>query len=135
MPMTGPMGAPWNGGATFSLGACSSAAAVKSFGVFSTDNIKTLLAEITYLVNSTTTAASAALFGMVASGQRYLAAASPLNNAQGAAVFLADLFPASGSANFAAWPWPLAEVQVSVGSGSLTPSLGTFAKGIYNASY
>lgn len=130
--MLGPMGAPWNGGAVFSLGAVSSAAAVKSFGVFSTDTISELLAEVSYTVNSTTTAASAALFGMVSSGQRYLVAAGPMNNTQGATVQLADLFPGSGAANFANWPWPLAEVQVAVGSGSLTPSLGTFAKGIYN---
>lgn len=129
MPLTGPLGAPqW--GAPFSLGLVSSGPA-KSFGVFSTDNLQSLLSEVQFLVNSTTTAGSAALFGLITSGQTYLAAVGALNAAQGATINLTDLFPGSGQANLAAWPWPYAEVRVQVGSGALTASLANFVKGLF----
>jgi hypothetical protein len=132
MPFLGPQGAPQWGG-PFSLGLVGSNAANATFGVFSTDNLQSLLAEVQFVVASTTTAASAALFGLITSGQRYIAATGALNASQGATIVLTDLFPGSGNANLAAWPWPYGEVQVRVTSGMLTASLATFVKGLFVA--
>ena len=130
---------PWNGPNASSiavpitsLGAISSAAAVKSFGIFDTSYIGRLVAEAAYVVNSTTTAAYAALLAGITSlsGGGTLVSSVALNNAQGATVKLAVMYPPNGD-----WPWPNAEVVVNVGSGTLTASLTAFGKNWFTPGY